>query len=341
MEKGNNDKYLKRIGNLKLIDYIGSGGQTMGVLKGLIKLRNISTNSYEEIPCVAKSFALKQFRDKDFTKMYEREKEIGMKFSHPNLIKILGEIKSKTTTYLIMEYAYGGDLKSFLEYYKYNITDEIIKIFLQQILNGIFHLHSNNIMHRDIKLENVLLHFYDQDIFYIKDNKGKLRIAYDKQDYAKCQLKICDFGFSKDFSNTSPIISSNLHTVLGTQQYMSKEIDTGDYDETCDFWALGILVLMLLGIHTDENIKDMSVIEINKGIKISLELRQVLDFLLKNDSCERESCKNLFELEFFIKSSLTMVNYEDLTDCKERDSLFQIDLKNHTKYKEIFNSIKK
>jgi serine/threonine protein kinase len=331
------EKYIKRLGDLKLISYIGHGGNTMGVFKGLIKLKNKNTGSFEEIDCVAKSFSNRQFRDEGFKTRYEREKEIGLKLSHPNIVKTFGEIKSKNNTYLIMEYANGGDLKSFLEYTNRSIEDLKIRIFLRQILSGILYLHENSIMNRDVKLENVLLHFYDQEIYYKKDFKGKLIIAYEKQDYEKCQLKICDLGFSKSFIKEDNIQIE--HTILGTNGSMPKEIDSGIYDETFDFWSLGILILYLLEGFTEKNTQDSSEIQIKKEIIYSIELREILDFLLKDDPQDRKACVNLLKLDFFIKDTPTYVDSRQYEDCEEIRKLFQINKKDYTDYHGIFSKL--
>ena len=339
------EKYMKRLGDLKLISFIGSGGNTMGVYKGLIKLKNKNTGSFEEIDCVAKSFSNSQFRDKDFKTRYEREKDIGLKLSHPNIIKSFGEIKTKNNTYLIMEYANGGDLKSFLEYFNRSIDDIKIRIFLRQILEGILYLHENFFMNRDVKLENVLLHFYDQEIYYKKDYRGKFIIAYEKLDYGKCKLKICDLGFSKSFkTDDEHSIRNSLghceHTVLGTQGSMPKEVDSGNYDETFDFWSLGILVLYLIEGCTEKNTEDGLEIEIKKEIIFSLELREVIDFLLKENPLDRKACVNLLKLDFFKKDNLTYVDSRQFEEFDKNRKLFQINKSEYTDYESIYSKIK-
>jgi serine/threonine protein kinase len=180
-------------------------------------------------------------------------------------------------------------------------------------------------MHRDIKLENILLHFYDQDLYYKKDDRGKLRIAYEKQNFEKCIIKICDLGFSKEISENNDV-QGYQHTILGTENYKPKEVDSGVYDETFDYWSLGILIKSLLegSIHEiNENDQENNRFVINKEIIFSLELREILDYLLKNDRKLRKSCINLLNHKFFFSSSkLTYIDYKNYSNLEESTELF-------------------
>ena len=94
-------------------------------------------------------------------------------------------------------------------------------IIFQQILMGLNYLHINNIVHRDIKLENVLMQ---------TDNKDDLT------------LKITDFGFAKVFNR-----EEGLTDILGSPLYMAPEIvQKKSYNSAVDIWAAGVLLHILL-----------------------------------------------------------------------------------------------
>jgi serine/threonine protein kinase len=94
-------------------------------------------------------------------------------------------------------------------------------VIFRQILMGINYLHVNNIVHRDIKLENVLMH---------TDNKDDLT------------LKITDFGFAKIFDK-----EELLNDFLGSPLYMAPEIvQKKSYNSAVDIWAAGVLLHILL-----------------------------------------------------------------------------------------------
>ena len=71
--------------------------------------------------------------------------------------------KTKKHYYLVMELCYGGELSKIFKQYvaKYNKTfpEEIVQYLMRQIVDAINYLHTLDIMHRDIKLDNILLHF--------------------------------------------------------------------------------------------------------------------------------------------------------------------------------------
>ena len=96
------------------------------------------------------------------------------KLSHPNITKILEYFESEKYYLIIMEYINGGNLFSFVKKRR-KLNEKLAKFLFYQIINGIKYLHSKNIVHRDIKLENILID--------VNNN-----------------IKICDFGISKILS---------------------------------------------------------------------------------------------------------------------------------------------
>ena len=79
---------------------------------------------------------------------------------HPNVVKLIEECKTSNHHYLFFEYCNGGslsDLRTITE----TLSEGIVRSIGLQILKGIKYLHSINIVHRDIKAENIMLHFPD------------------------------------------------------------------------------------------------------------------------------------------------------------------------------------
>ena len=341
------NKFIKKIGNLYLNEYLGCGGNTQGVFKGTIMAKNKNTKENEYLSCVAKSFTKKQMRDKGFKIRYEREKEIGLWLNHQNIVKAFGEVKSKTMVYLVMEYLNGGDLKEFIEDKKSPSNNEkILSLIIYQIMQGLNHLHENNIMNRDIKLENVLLHFYDQEIYY-KMVDGKKKIAYELQDYSKCIVKLCDLGFSKQLElndDEDPNQQSSQHTILFTTAYKPKEADSGIYNKTFDYWCLGILIKNLLSGFIDEDTEHCTNFKFDKNLVFSIEIREIMDGLLKDNPEERKSCKLLLNHNFFTQNSKTLIDYRNLKDINEEDKidqLFELNTKKFTDFNNLFNQLNK
>lgn len=73
---------------------------------------------------------------------------------------MLDRMKSKSSFYLVLEYCNGGDLASFVGLVG-KLPEDIARSIIIQIIEGMMHLHSLRVLHRDLKLANVLLHFPD------------------------------------------------------------------------------------------------------------------------------------------------------------------------------------
>ncbi|KAJ8328361.1 hypothetical protein O5D80_003719 [Batrachochytrium dendrobatidis] len=131
--------------------------------------------------------------------------------------------KLPSTLMIVMEYADGGTLSDYLEELaasgKRLEIDEVMNLFCQTAL-ALNHIHSLNILHRDLKTNNILI-----------SGLGKYKV-----------LKIGDFGISKIMSATA-----NAETVVGTPAYISPELCEGKpYNEKSDIWALGCVLYEII-----------------------------------------------------------------------------------------------
>jgi len=78
------------------------------------------------------------------------------KMKHENIIKLYQVFEGLRNVYLVLEYLKGGDLASYLKSKK-EISEEEIKMLMSGIIDALVYIHSLNIIHRDLKLENILL----------------------------------------------------------------------------------------------------------------------------------------------------------------------------------------
>jgi serine/threonine protein kinase len=144
-------------------------------------------------------------------------------FLHPNIVAYLGtEMKGDNTLYIFTEWVPGGSLQSLLKKFG-RFTESVILNYTTQILNGCAYLHSNNVVHRDIKGSNILV-----------DDRGN--------------VKLCDFGASKRVAKTmnGATINGDNITLRGTPYFMAPEVITqSGHGSKADVWGVGCTVLQM------------------------------------------------------------------------------------------------
>ena len=188
----------------------------------------------------------------DGTIRLKRELANLHKLKHKNIIQIKGYEATKNNTYIALEYCNGGNLQQYQKFYqqktKTTLNEFYIQKLMKQITNGLEYMHKNKIIHRDIKLENILLNF---DKYPNIALKGKLppKVKYENISLSDSfTVKIADLGFSKDIEH-----SDVNATILGTPMNMSPDIiknyvstETKSYNTSVDLWSLGAITYELL-----------------------------------------------------------------------------------------------
>ena len=174
------------------------------------------------------------------------------KLKHKNITQIKGYESTKNNTYIALEYCNGGNLLEYKNFYQKTTKTTLNELYIQKIMKqitaGLEYMHLNKIIHRDIKLENILLNFDKYPNLAIK---GKLppKVKYENISLSDAfTIKIADLGFSKDIE-----VSNITATVLGTPINMSPDIvknydsDEGkSYNTSVDLWSLGAITYELL-----------------------------------------------------------------------------------------------
>ena len=145
------------------------------------------------------------------------EVDILRTLDHPNVLKVFEYFEDPRNYYLVMEYCSGGDL--FDELDRVKSFDEIsASKIMSQILAGVAYIHNQSIVHRDLKLENILI--------WSKANE--------------IHIKIIDFNIAT--INTG----KKLSKFTGTSYYIAPEVINESYDEKCDVWSCGVIMFLLL-----------------------------------------------------------------------------------------------
>ena len=315
--------YGRRIGQ----GAFGKVNLGLNVLTG----RVVAIKSFKKTP-------IEKFKHK--MKKIQYETELMKRFNHKNITKILEVFNDEEYMLIIMEYINGGNLFSFVKKRR-KLSEKMAKFLFRQIILGIQHIHSKNVVHRDIKLENILIDF---------DNN----------------VKICDFGIGKVLENEDEL----LYDKCGTPMYMAPEIilandDNGYKGFPVDIWSSGITLYIMLSGSLPFNIKnknnnkeDMALNSIKdknniflqnqiinvkpKEIEnISIEAKNLLKGLLNKNPSKRLTCSqilnhpwlkhsnnNMDSLNLFTKAELTVmsktyIDYRkgELEDLKENFTL--------------------
>ena len=217
------------------------------------------------------------------------ETNLMKKLNHPNITKILEVFHDEGYMLIIMEYINGGNLFSFVKKRR-KLSEKIAKFLFRQIILGIKYIHSQNIVHRDIKLENIIIDLNNH-------------------------IKICDFGIGKILKSSEEL----LYDKCGTPMYMAPEIilsnkKNGYKGFPVDIWASGItLYIMLTGSLpfkiNNKNKDELSLNKIKNKDNSNLQF-QIINFNLKKISFISDEANNLLK-------GLLLKNPEKRLTCDE------------------------
>ena len=193
------------LSNFKIIKQIGEGSYG-----NVYTVKHISTGDL---------YVLKRVNTSDMSRSEildaENEFIIHQALRHPNIVNYQTHFKDKKSLFMILEYMEGGDLGQYIEKHKrkhQKITEIKIWNFFIQACLGIQYLHSQRILHRDLKSSNLFL-----------SKKG--------------QLKIGDLGVAKQLNE------KYTKTIVGTPYYLAPELcEEKPYNNKSDIWSLGSIL---------------------------------------------------------------------------------------------------
>lgn len=172
------------------------------------------------------SYAIKSSCRTSNSKHIEAEFTALHKLDHPNIIKLYESYEDEECVHFVMEHCKGGDMSSAMHHMEKPFEEKRVILIIHQLLSAIQHMHAHDIVHRDIKCENIL---------FKSNNQNDLSI------------KICDFGLSRHLkTGMNSMGSKKLHEVVGSPYYMAPEIIEKKYGYQCDIWAAGIVMYFLL-----------------------------------------------------------------------------------------------
>ena len=256
------------------------------------------------------------------------EIRILQSLNHPNIVKFVDIKKTKKHYYIMMEFCNGGELSKNLEKYMIKngtaFPEELVQHFMRQIIDAFKYIHGKKIIHRDVKLDNILLNFDNEE---------------DKKNFnlMKAQVKIIDFGFSCIYNdikksilgspiNMDPLILKKLTDSTGATRELG-------YDMSADIWSIGTICYeMLIGksAFDSNDIKELSD-KIEKGAykvptNISAELVSFLNGMLQYEGKNRLNADQLSRHAFLTKDvkQFKKINLNEISN-KIEDNQIEVD----------------
>ena len=282
----------------------------------LILTKSLGKGAFGEVFLTQKKgykelFATKRL-DRAFSEKPENIKRLAneitllKKINHPNIVRLIDLKKTKSHCYIVMGFCNGGDLSGCLKKYKAAhrrpFPEEVVQYIMRQVVSGLAFLHSNKIIHRDLKLDNILVTFPSEN------DKKSLNMM-------KATAKIIDFGFATKLHSSK----SNLtYTVLGTPSNMDPQLlknmetrtpNQQGYDEKADIWSLGTLCYEMLVGHMAFCGSSMQELfqKVRQGTyslptNLSKEVVSFINGMLQKDPSKRLSASQLLKHEFLVKN---------------------------------------
>ncbi|KJZ77734.1 hypothetical protein HIM_02911 [Hirsutella minnesotensis 3608] len=164
----------------------------------------------------------------------KRELEIMRSIHHPSLVNLKAWNIEPTRAILVLSYSPGGDLFDVATTHRKVLSSSLLRRLFAELIGAVRYLHERRIVHRDIKLENVLV------------NLSPAELANPKQDWTSFPhsiVTLTDLGLSRRIAD-----DEKLETRCGSDDYAAPEVIMGQpYDgRAIDAWSLGVLLYALL-----------------------------------------------------------------------------------------------
>jgi hypothetical protein len=236
------------------------------------KVTQKSTNEVYAMKCLSKAYLIRH----KMLEYAEREIEIMKNLDHPFILKMVLSISLESRFYLLLEFCENGDLEDIMRHC--SLSDIESKFILAEVILGLEYLHSQHIIYRDLKLENILI-----------DSEGHVRLA--------------DFGLSRKVENEGNVAS----TLVGSPAYMSPEIlKRKEVSFASDIYSYGVVMHQLLtgelpfeNLHVDKVFKYIKSARYTFSKKLKKEDLNLIKRLMSYDPDERPNIGQVKNHNFF------------------------------------------
>lgn len=208
--KANEGKDIRDYYEIDHMPILGSG------ISGQVK---ICTHKATNMKYALKTLSKRALSQEKLNRLKEEIKCMAY-LDHPNILRMHEYFETKEVIYLILELCLGGELLDRLHHQQgHHYSEKVACRYIHTMLTAIAYCHANNVVHRDLKLENFLF-----------ENTSP-----------QSELKLIDFGLSQYFKPKEV-----MHNSVGTPYYVAPEVLEGNYDAKCDVWSIGVIAFMLL-----------------------------------------------------------------------------------------------
>ena len=284
----------------------------------LILTKSLGKGSFGEVFLTQKKGSNELYATKRLDRAFQEKKENMKRLTneitilkninppHPNIVRLIDLKKTKTHIYIVTEYCNGGSLTDCLQKYvnmHYKpFSEEIVQYLMRQIVNAINFLHNHKVIHRDLKLDNILVNFPTDE-----DKKSV--------NMMKATVKLIDFGFATKLRSSKANLT---YTVLGTpcnmEPHLLKNMEAKThnhqgYDEKADIWSLGTLCYEMLQGHMTFAGRTMEELyeKVKNGnyslpLNSSKEAVSFINGMLQYDPNKRLSAAELLKHDFLVKN---------------------------------------
>ena len=215
---------------------------------------------------------------------YRNEVEILKRLDHKGVIGLIDYYEEPDQATIVLEYADGGDLSVRMLALQ-RLDEDAAKTVTGNLIEALKHIHARNIVHRDLRLENIL----------VKSTSNVVDVM------------IADFG------SAAHCMGNHLTNPVGTTYYVAPEILLGiPYGKGVDIWSLGVIIYVMLHgvlpfLHEDLNLLFEKIMTAQFSFKenevaLSTEVKDLLSLILVPDSSRRLSLDEISAHSWFTDS---------------------------------------
>ena len=181
-----------------------------------------------------KSIYKKNLKKRDINNL-EKEIDILSSLDHPNISRFYEAFHDENNFNIVMELCRGKLLSDYLKLNKGHLDEKRTRIIIMKILHAVNYCHSLGIVHCDLKPDNIIFETPKEEN---EDNDNE---NSENNDLNFFDLKIVDFGLSSRIKK-----NQKLNNTVGTPYFIAPEMLTGEYDEKCDIWSIGVIMYYML-----------------------------------------------------------------------------------------------